>query len=346
MAGTEATTLLLSTQSQRPCFYSSSVSKNKNLVNSFSGDEGESCYVLPNPVIDYSMLISGDVLKRTKAISDLNEACLNFGFFTVTNHGIPDSLMGSVMNWLSKFFYQNDEEKRRYETNDSKDKIRFRWGGRTQRELLHMRAHPTFHCPTKPANSTRVLQEYCEKMREMGVQLLRGISKSLGLEEDYIEKKMNLESGYNVFGPNYYPALSHSSDDKNQIGQFPHRDPVLLVLLAQDVDGGLQIEHQKKWFNANFPPSSIFVIVADHIEILTNGKYKSLLHRVALTNEVERKSLPFFFGPSLEATVRPAPEFVDEHNPPFYREMTYKDYLESNKHHVIEARANLNQIRI
>lgn len=80
-------------------------------------------------------------------------------------------------------------------------------------------------------------------------------------------------------------------------------------------------------------------------QILTNGKYKSLLHRVALTNEVERKSLPFFLGPSLEATVRPAPEFVDEHNPPFYREMTYKDYLESNKHHVIEASANLNQIR-
>lgn len=118
---------------------------------------------------------------------------------------------------------------------------------------------------------SRVLQEYCEKMREMGVQLLRGISKSLGLAEDYIEKKMNLESGYNAFGPNYYPALSHSSDEKNQIGQFPHRDPGLLVLLAQDVDGGLQIEHQKKWFNANFPPSSIFVIVADHIEVHLNS---------------------------------------------------------------------------
>lgn len=116
-------------------------------------------------------------------------------------------------------------------------------------------------------NAGRVLTEYCERMREMGMQLLRGISKSLGLEECYIENKMKLESGYSVFGPNYYPALSQSSDDKNQIGQFPHRDPGLLVLLAQNVGGGLQIEHQKKWLNADFPPSSIFVIVADHMEV-------------------------------------------------------------------------------
>ncbi|KAH0976622.1 hypothetical protein GBA52_026341 [Prunus armeniaca] len=139
----------------------------------------------------------------------------------------------------------------------------------------------------------RVLQEYSERMREMGIQLLRGISKSLGLEECYIEKKVKLESGYNILGPNFYQSLSRCSDDKNQIGQFPHRDPGLLVLIAQNV-------------------------------------------------EVERSSLPFFFGPSLDATVKPEPEFVDDHNPPSCRQMTYKEYLESNsQYHVIEAKANL-----
>lgn len=67
---------------------------------------------------------------------------------------------------------------------------------------------------------------------------------------------------------------------------------------------------------------------------------------MALNSEVERMSLPFFFGPSLDVTVKPEPEFVDDHNPPSYRQMTYKAYLESNDHHVIEARANLNQIRL
>lgn len=86
--------------------------------------------------------------------------------------------------------------------------------------------------------------------------------------------------------------------------------------------------------------------IHDAWQILTNGKYKSLLHRVALNSEVERMSLPFFFGPSLDVTVKPEIEFVDDHNPPSFRQMTYQAYLESNDHHVIEARANLNQIRL
>ncbi|CAL8989015.1 unnamed protein product [Prunus brigantina] len=44
-------------------------------------------------------------------------------------------------------------------------------------------------------DESRVLQEYSERLREMGIQLLRRVSKSLGLEERYIEKKMKLESG-------------------------------------------------------------------------------------------------------------------------------------------------------
>lgn len=68
----------------------------------------------------------------------------------VTNHGIPDSLIGSVTSWLSRFFHQTDEEKQRYAKNDPTDRIRFVLGGVTKRELLHMRTHPTFHCPTKP----------------------------------------------------------------------------------------------------------------------------------------------------------------------------------------------------
>lgn len=74
-----------------------------------------------------------------------------------------------------------------------------------------------------------------------GIQLLRGISKSFGLEECYIEKKMKLESSYNILGPSYYPALSNFSVPKNYIGQFPHHDPSLLVLVAQNVGRGVQI---------------------------------------------------------------------------------------------------------
>ncbi|XVE50597.1 hypothetical protein DITRI_Ditri01bG0175900 [Diplodiscus trichospermus] len=155
---------------------------------------------------------------------------------------------------------------------------------------------------------------------------------------------MDLESGYDFFTANDYPPRLSAP---NPIGQFPHTDPGLLILLIQNVSGGLQLEHKGKWVNANLNPNWIIVNLADHLEIITNGKYKSTIHRVVVNNEVKRVTFPLFMGPSLEAMVKPAPEFVDDDNhPPAYRGMTYKDYLEANQQHVIDGKSCLKQIRL
>ncbi|VVA34397.1 PREDICTED: DMR6-LIKE OXYGENASE [Prunus dulcis] len=143
----------------------------------------ESCYV-QTPVIDYSMLISNDSLKTLKLSMtsiklastmasslytylfllpfkkwiSLLESFNNVPPSKVTNHGIPDSLIGSVTSWLSRFFHRTDEEKRRYATNDPTDRIRFILGGVTKRELLHMRTHPTAQqCQTIPCKPPSIL---------------------------------------------------------------------------------------------------------------------------------------------------------------------------------------------
>ena len=112
-----------------------------------------------------------------------------------------------------------------------------------------------------------ILQEYSTRLREVGINLLRGISKSLGLEESYIEKAMDLESGYDFFTANdYLPRVSAP----NIFGQFPHTDPGLLILLMQNISGGLQLEHKGKWVNANLNPNCIIVNLADHLEVHSN----------------------------------------------------------------------------
>lgn len=87
---------------------------------------------------------------------------------------------------------------------------------------------------------------------------------ALGLEKSYIEKKMNLESGYDFFTANDYPSRQHS---ENRIGQFAHIDPGLIILIIQNVSGGLQVKHNGKWLNVNLQPDWIFVNVADHLEV-------------------------------------------------------------------------------
>ncbi|XVE60221.1 hypothetical protein DITRI_Ditri05aG0110600 [Diplodiscus trichospermus] len=156
---------------------------------------------------------------------------------------------------------------------------------------------------------------------------------------------MDLESGYDSsLQMTIPPRLSAP----NIIGQFPLNDPGLLILLMQNVPGGLQLEHKGKWVNANLNPNWIIIVnLADHMEIITNGKYKSTIHRVVVNNGVRRVTFPLFMGPSLEAMVKPALEFVDDDNhPPANRGMNYKDYLEANQQHVIDGKSCLKQIRL
>jgi len=75
---------------------------------------------------------------------------------------------------------------------------------------------------------------------------------------------MKLESGYDFISANDYPLRLYS---ENQLGQPPHYDPGLLVLLLPGESNGLQLEHRGKWINVNPQPDSIVVIIADHIEV-------------------------------------------------------------------------------
>ena len=111
---------------------------------------------------------------------------------------------------------------------------------------------------------SEILQECIKRMRELGIQLLRAISKTLGFEECYIEKRMKLESGHDFISANDYPLRLYS---ENQLGQPPHYDTGLLVLLLPGESNGLQLEHHGKWINVNPQPNSIVVIIADHIEV-------------------------------------------------------------------------------
>ncbi|XP_017981097.1 PREDICTED: protein DMR6-LIKE OXYGENASE 2 [Theobroma cacao] len=297
------------------------------------------------PIIDYSMLTSDDPDQRSQAVKNLGKTCVEYGFFAVMNHAIPDSLINGTMGALMRFFDLAEEKKRKYQSNNYTDKIRWGRGDvhHVSREYFKIAAHPQFHCPTDPDGLREILQEYSKRLREVGINLLRGISKSLGVEEYYIQNAMNLQSGYDFFTANDYPPRVSAP---NIIGQFPHNDPGLLILLMQNESGGLQLEHKGKWLNANLNPNWIIVNLADHLEVLTNGKYKSTIHRVIVNNEIRRVTFPLFMGPSLEALVSPAPEFVDDDHRPAYRGMSYKDYLEANQHHIIEGKSCLKQIRL
>ena len=63
--------------------------------------------------------------------------------------------------------------------------------------------------------------------------------------------------------------------------------------------------------------------------MLTNDKYKSVLHRAVVNNKTTRISIVSVCGPAMDSVVVPLPELLErEGQSPAYRGVTYKEYIE------------------
>lgn len=47
-----------------------------------------------------------------------------------------------------------------------------------------------------------------------------------------------------------------------------------------------------------------------------------------VNQQAARRSVPFFFSPSLDTVVEPIPELLDEKNPPKYRPIHFGDFYQ------------------
>ncbi|KAK7385084.1 hypothetical protein VNO78_30791 [Psophocarpus tetragonolobus] len=299
------------------------------------------------PTVDYFLLFSDNPVQRFLALENLRQACEEYGFFYLVNHTIPDEVLDSILKGFSDFFDPKTiDERKVFNKSDPSDKIR--WGLNSSagenREYLKVVAHPQFHAPSNPSGLSKILEEYHKAMRKIAAGLARAVSKTLGFEENYIEKEFNLKLGFDVMAMNLYPPSSRS---KGAIGIPEHTDPGFVISLVQDVDGGLQIlSHQGKWIKAYIPHHAILIQLGDHLEVLTNGKYKSHIHRVIVNNnKVPRISVVTLHGPALDKFISPGTEFVHE-EPQKYHGMTYRESLEANGCDQIDVQSSLDKLRL
>ncbi|GFP86791.1 leucoanthocyanidin dioxygenase [Phtheirospermum japonicum] len=306
-----------------------SIPSNFTFTNDPTGSTAESL-----PTIDFSMLTSAELNQRSKVIHDLGKACEEWGFFVLVNHGIPETLRKGIIDACSEYYELPEEEKHRYEAKSVSDPIKTGSGNlvnnanqRVQlwRDFVKTYVHPEFHCPPRPQILRDILFEFSEKSRSVARKLIQGVGENLGFEEGYIDEALELDSIFQVFAANFYPRCPHPDQ---AIGIPSHTDPGLFTFLIHNGVAGLQIEHDGQWFNADSPRDSILVVAGDHLEIFTNGRYKSVKHKAVLNSERQRVSIVVSHGPSVETVVGPAAPLVLKEGRALYRSMKYKDYME------------------
>ncbi|KAF3773991.1 Sexual differentiation process protein, partial [Nymphaea thermarum] len=148
-------------------------------------------------------------------------------------------------------------------------------------------------------------KEYCEAMTELSLKVSELLAISLGLER--MSFRRFFEDSSSIMRCNYYPACEKP---ELTLGTGPHCDPTSLTILHQDHVGGLEVFADGKWHLVSPKPAALVVNIGDTFMALTNGKYKSCLHRAVVKKESERRSLAFFLCPNKEKTVRPPEELL------------------------------------
>ncbi|KAL3507669.1 hypothetical protein ACH5RR_033051 [Cinchona calisaya] len=76
------------------------------------------------PVIDLSG-IQGDDQRKTAVIDEILRAQEEWGFFQVTNHGIPDSVLGGMIDATHQFHEQDVELKKQFYSRDPSRMVRY-----------------------------------------------------------------------------------------------------------------------------------------------------------------------------------------------------------------------------
>jgi len=298
-----------------------------------SQEKGDSAGTWSIPVIDLDVLVNGDADQRSRAIQHLGRACEEWGFFMVINHGVPESLQGATMDACKEMFSLPTEENAEYMDAGPIAPVILgtsSWAG-YNRNYVRFFTHPDLHCPEKPANLRGNVTEYATCTRSLMLELTAAISESLGLDDRRIAEVLNLQDCFQLLAWNQYPPAVGA------IGLPPHSDHGLLALLFQNGVDGLEVQKDGRWILAKPMPTSLFVIVGDQLEIVSNGRYKAALHRALVNGKQARMSSVSMVGPCLDAVVKPIPELA-LHGLEFTG-MKYREYMEHKYKGIKDANA-------
>uniref|UniRef100_A0A0V0GU36 Putative ovule protein n=1 Tax=Solanum chacoense TaxID=4108 RepID=A0A0V0GU36_SOLCH len=144
-----------------------------------------------------------------------------------------------------------------------------------------------------------------------------------------------------MIASNYYPACP---EPNKTLGLAPHSDHGGLTILMDNGIPGLQIKRSQTWYSVPSIPGTFVVNLGDYLEILSNGKYKSIEHRGVVNTEAACISVGVGHGPAMDAIVQPASPLIKEKSESAFRPIVYKDYIKAQQTTVKRGKSALHEI--
>lgn len=124
---------------------------------------------------------------------------------------------------------------------------------------------------------------------------------------------------------NCYPA---SPEPEFPLGIPPHTDYGSLTILLQSCPGQQATDHDGNWLLVPAIEGALIVQLGDQVEALSNGQYKSVVHRAIVNMEKQRFSIASLHSLALNRKMGPASQLAEEELPKACNEFSFSDFLD------------------
>ncbi|KAG6495554.1 hypothetical protein ZIOFF_043380 [Zingiber officinale] len=227
--------------------------------------------------------------ERAETLAQIDNGCQQWGFFQLVNHGIPVELLERVKKVCTECYRHRAE-----------------------------------------AFKAETMREYRTEVKKLAEKLMETMEENLGLEKGTFKNQF---TGNGEHEPFFGTKVSHYPPcprlDLVELGLRPHTDAGGVILLFQDDRvGGLQILKDGEWVDVQPLANAIVINTGDQIEVVSNGRYKSVWHRVLATGNGNRRSVASFYNPSVKAVICPASATAVDETTGAYPEFLFGDYMD------------------
>jgi isopenicillin N synthase-like dioxygenase len=313
------------------------------------------------PVIDVAPLLNGSSEKAQAVADALGHACREVGFFYITGHGVPASLMTKVFEDSAALFtapapvrdaasFSGASGNRGYirlggESLDPDKPADVKEAFNIGLELAPDDPELLARAPFRSANLwpdlpgfRDTMLDYFNRVWRLGCDLHHGFALDLGLERDFFES--SLDKPIATLRLLHYPPVKGPLPD-GQLGAGEHTDYGNVTLLATDAVGGLMVRDRSgRWLDAPVVPGAFVCNIGDCLMRWSNDVYVSTPHKVVSPPNKDRYSVAFFLDPNPDAMVACLPTCITPDRPAKYAPITGADFLRSRLEPTYAARAS------
>jgi isopenicillin N synthase-like dioxygenase len=314
------------------------------------------------PVIDLSAARGGGLAARQAVGREIDSACREIGFFTITGHGVPVATMDELRSKAHAFFALPSHEKRNaihpvagrprgYRAQglealaranagttlpDLKEFYHFgqeRWPNEPYYTGPEGRNYfiPNLW-PAQPKGFADAAAAYYAEMETLAALMMRLTALALDVDEHFFDDK--IDKHITAMRLNFYPEQT-SAPKPGQLRAGAHTDYGLFTILnGESVPGGLEVlARNGQWIGVETDPATFVINIGDLLMRWTNDRWLSNTHRVvnppaSVGAQAKRLSIAFFQQPNYDAVIECIAPSGNAKYPPVgsgeYRELKYR----------------------